>query len=162
MQMNEAILRVKEFDWKKHQARIKELIQNKPILVGVGVLAVLLLVNLLSFRGSSENRVVERAASLSFQDGRILNDRESTYYYGKERLLSQKAQSMLDGQTKLEARLAELEKKLQEAKVQPSTPANPDAGQTALPQTDVIGVAGWASKPVGWTPNKTRSKRKRT
>jgi hypothetical protein len=142
MQMNEAILRVKEFDWKKHQARIKELIQNKPILVGVGVLAVLLLVNLLSFRGSSENRVVERAASLSFQDGRILNDRESTYYYGKERLLSQKAQSMLDGQTKLEARLAELEKKLQEAKVQPSTPANPDAGQTALPQTDVIGVAG--------------------
>jgi hypothetical protein len=86
MQMNEAILRVKEFDWKKHQARIKELIQNKPILVGVGVLAVLLLVNLLSFRGSSENRVVERAASLSFQDGRILNDRESTYYYGKERL----------------------------------------------------------------------------
>lgn len=37
MQMNEVILRIKSFDWKKHEARIKEIVQKKPIFVGLAV-----------------------------------------------------------------------------------------------------------------------------
>lgn len=136
MQMNEAILRVKEIDWKKHEKRIKDLIQKNPILVGLSIVALLLLVNLIGIGSSNNNHVVERGAPVSFQNGRILNDRESTFYYGKERLLSQKAQSMLEGQAKLEARLQELEKKLQEAnsqnaKVPASVDGTPLVGQTS-------------------------------
>jgi conjugal transfer pilus assembly protein TraB len=136
MQMNEVIVRVKEIDWKKHEKRIKDLVQKNPILIGLSVVALLLLVNLIGLGSSNDSHVVERGASVSFQNGRILNDRESTFYYGKERLLSQKAQSMLDGQAKLEARLQELEKKLQEAssqnaKVPASVDGTPLAGQTS-------------------------------
>lgn len=142
MQMNDAILRVKEIDWKKHEKRIKDLVQKNPILVGLSVVALLLLVNLIGIGSNSDNHVVERGAPVSFQNGRILNDRESTFYYGKERLLSQKAQSMMEGQAKLEARLQELEKKLQEAnsqngKTPSSVDGTPLVGQTSQP----LGVA---------------------
>ena len=114
MRMNDVIVRMKSFDWKKHETRLKELIQRKPIFVGLIVLGFLLVVNLMGLGREKESRFIERGTTIDFQKGRILNDRESTFYYGKERLLSQKAQSMIEGQTKLEARLIELEKKLQE------------------------------------------------
>ena len=142
MQMNEVIVRVKEIDWKKHEKRIKELVERKPILIGLSVVALLLLVNLIGIGSNKDNHVVERGALVSFQNGRILNDRESTFYYGKERLLSQKAQSMLEGQAKLEARLQELEKKLQEsnsqnAKTSVFVDGTPLIGQTS----ESLGVA---------------------
>lgn len=108
----EMIENVKAVDWKKHESRLKELVQKKPALIGGIVLGVLLLINVIGI-GGSDQRIVERASEVSFQNGRILNDRESTFYYGRERLLSQKAQTMIDSQTRLESRLAELEKKLQ-------------------------------------------------
>jgi hypothetical protein len=142
MQMNEVLTQIKTFGWKKHEARLKELVQQKPILAGLAVIGVLLLVNLVGLRGGGESRIVERGTALSFQDGRILNDRESTFYYGKERLLSQKAQTMMESQKALETRLAELEKKLQEAKQPPAqNAANPDAASTVLPPNQNIGVA---------------------
>lgn len=141
MQMDNVIAQIKTFDWKKHQARIKEFAQQKPILVGLAVVGVLFVVNLIGIGEQNESRIVERGASIDFQKGRILNDRESTFYYGKERLLSQKAQSMMEGQLKLEARLAELEKKLQEAAQNPAgakSDAGPAAGQ---PQGEGLGIA---------------------
>lgn len=108
----EMVENVKAVDWKKHESRVKELVQKKPALVGGIVLGVLLLINVIGI-GGSDQRIVERASEVSFQNGRILNDRESTFYYGRERQLSQKAQTMIEGQARLESRLAELEKKLQ-------------------------------------------------
>lgn len=144
MQINEAIMRVKEIDWKKHEKRIKYLVQRNPIIVGLSVVALLLVVNLIGIGSNKENRVVEREAAVSFQNGRILNDRESTFYYGKERLLSQKAQSMLEGQAKLEARLQELEKKLQEANAQNAKPAGSVDGTPSVASTQ---------QPLGVAPN---------
>ena len=142
MQMNEVILRVRKIDWKKHERRIKDLVQKNPILVGVSVVALLLLVNLISIGSNNSNYVIERGAPISFQNGRILNDRESTFYYGKERLLSQKAQSMLEGQAKLEARLQELEKKLQEANSQNAkTPASVDGAPLVGQTPQSLGVS---------------------
>ncbi|MBX3041379.1 MAG: TraB/VirB10 family protein [Bdellovibrionaceae bacterium] len=140
MQMNEIVTQIKSFDWKKHEARIKEIVQKKPIFVGLAVVGVLLIVNLIGLGEKNESRIVERGTALDFQKGRILNDRESTFYYGKERLLSKKAQSMIDGQTKLEARLAELEKKLQEAQNRPVPTGTSDAGPALAPQQG-LGVA---------------------
>ena len=179
MQMNDVIVRVKEIDWKKHEKRIKDLVQKNPILIGLSVVALLLLVNLIGLGSSNDSHVVERGASVSFQNGRILNDRESTFYYGKERLLSQKAQSMLDGQAKLEARLQELEKKLQEAnspnaKTLVSVDGTPLVGQTSeslgvVPAQSTestnadaaLQLYGATENPQGSSvsPNRLRSKR---
>ena len=112
MEMSEVLLKVKSFDWKKHQTRLRELVQKKPLLVGASVLFVLLIVNLIGMGSGQKGRIFERPSEVSFQNGRILNDRESTFYYGKEKLLSQKAQALIDTQSKLETRLSELEKKL--------------------------------------------------
>ncbi len=141
MQMDNFISQIKTFDWKKHQTRIKELAQQKPILVGLGVVGLLFVVNMIGIGEQNESRIVERGANIDFQQGRILNDRESTFYYGKERLLSQKAQTMMDGQAKLEARLAELEKKLQEAAQNPVA-GKSDAGLAGpQPQDQGLGIA---------------------
>lgn len=142
MQVNEAIMRIKEIDWRKHEKRIKDLVQKNPVLVGLSVVTLLLVVNLIGIGSDKENQIVERGAAVSFQNGRILNDRESTFYYGKERLLSQKAQSMLEGQAKLEARLQELEKKLQESTAQGAKPsASIDGTPSVTPTQQPIGVA---------------------
>jgi conjugal transfer pilus assembly protein TraB len=142
MQVNEAIMRVKEIDWRKHEKRIKDLVQKNPVLVGLLVVMLLLVVNLIGIGSDKENRIVERGAAVSFQNGRILNDRESTFYYGKERLLSQKAQSMLEGQAKLETRLQELEKKLQESTAQGAKPSTSiDGTPSVTPTQQPIGVA---------------------
>ena len=117
----------KGFDWKRHELRLKEIFKTKPLLVGGGVLAVLLLINLVGIGSRQESRITERSAEINFQNGRILNDRESTFYYGKERLLSQKAQAMMDAQAQITARLAELEKKMTTA--QP--PVVPSGGAPA-------------------------------
>lgn len=136
-------------DFKKHLDRLKGLIQKKPLLAGGAVLLFLLLVNLIGIHGGNEGRLMERPAEVSFQQGRILNDRESSFYYGKERLLSQKAQAMIDGTAKLEARIAELEKKNQgtDAKAKPGDTGPPTAtggtvGPTTPPPVSVASGAG--------------------
>lgn len=139
MQVSNVIEQFKAFDWKKHETRLKEFAQAKPILVGLMVVGVLFAINLIGIGEKHESRIVERAAPIDFQDGRILNDRESTFYYGKERLLSQKAQSMMDGQSKLEARLADLEKKLQEAQSQTAQVAKTDGGPIGVGGAPVSG-----------------------
>lgn len=143
MNAENILVQIKSFDWKKHHLRIKELTHKKPIVVGLSVIGVLLVINFFGLMGEKENRFVERGAAVSFQNGRILNDRESTFYYGKERLLSQKAQAMFEGQSKLEARLVELEKKLQEANV---AATNSNQTKTDLPpsingQPQSLGIA---------------------
>jgi len=150
MQMSDVLTQIKTFDWKKHEARLKEFVQKKPIIVGLSVVGLLLLINLIGLGGQEENRVVERSATIDFQKGRILNDRESTFYYGKERLLSQKAQTMIDGQSKLEARLAELEKKLQEANNQTASAGG--IAPTDLKQDQSLGVAPNAEVPLQVDP----------
>lgn len=139
MQMNDALTGLKTVNWKKHEARFREIVQQRPILVGLVVVGFLLIVNMIGLSGGTKDRVIERGAAIDFQNGRILNDRESTFYYGKERLLSQKAQSMLEGQAKLEARLAELEKRLQEANQGGSGKA--EANPVAHTQAEGLGVA---------------------
>lgn len=129
----------REIDWKKHEARLKELVQKKPLLVGGISLGFLLLLNLFSSNGSKPSRIIERPAEVSFQNGRILNDRENTFYYGKERLLSQKAQTMMESQAKLQARLDELEKKL-------------DQGNSKPPEPPKIGVAVIQTNPSPENP----------
>ncbi|MGE0633637.1 MAG: TraB/VirB10 family protein, partial [Pseudobdellovibrionaceae bacterium] len=132
---------------------LKELIQKKPVFVGLSVVGLLLIVNLIGMGSEKENRLMERGTTVSFQNGRILNDRESTFYYGKERLLSQKAQAMFEGQSKLEARLAELEKKLQEANAgqAPQNSGKSDIGPTLPVQN--IGVASSTEVlPIAQTP----------
>lgn len=149
--MNTSLLleRVKSFDWKKHEARVRELAQKKPILVGIAAVAVLLLINLLSMDRSEKIRLVEKGASIDFQKGRILNDRESTFYYGKERLLSERAKAMFEGQAKLEAKIAELEKKLESAGG--VTQAKPsDSAQ--VPGSEGVGLQ---SSVAGSTPNQS-------
>ncbi|MFN9066710.1 MAG: hypothetical protein ACK5V3_05735, partial [Bdellovibrionales bacterium] len=84
MNAENILVQIKSFDWKKHHLRIKEFTQKKPIIVGLSVVGVLLVINLFGLVGEKENRVIERGAAVSFQNGRILNDRESTFYYGKE------------------------------------------------------------------------------
>lgn len=132
MQLNEAMTQIKQIDWKKHKERLQELFQKKPLVAGGVVVVILLVVNLVGIGDDNDRRLVERSAAIDFQDGRILNDRESTFYYGKEKLLSAKTQAMFDGQTKLEVRLAELERQLAEAKSptgnQTAAPASPDPG----------------------------------
>ena len=149
MNAENILVQIKSFDWKKHHLRIKELTQKKPIIVGLSVVGVLLIINLFGLVGEKENRVIERGAAVSFQNGRILNDRESTFYYGKERLLSQNAQAMFEGQSNLEARLAELEKKLQEA----------NAGVTPVnqPKTDLPPSVGGQTQSLGIAPNSETS-----
>ena len=122
MEMSKMVDSFKSFDWKRHEVRVKEIFKTKPLLVGGGVLAVLLLINLVGIGSHQESRIIERPAEINFQNGRILNDRESTFYYGKERLLSQKAQAMMDAPAQIAARLAELEKKM--TAPQPPAPAN--------------------------------------
>jgi len=152
MQMNNVITQIQSFDWKKHQGRIKEIMQKKPILVGLVVVAILFIINLIGIGERNESRIVERSATIDFQKGRILNDRESTFYYGKERLLSQKAQSMMDGQAKLEARLLELEKKLQEA-AQSQVAGKSDAGPAVGgAQGEGLGIA-----PAGLAPQEAEA-----
>lgn len=142
MEMSNVVSQIKSFDWRKHQERIKEFSKQKPIFVGLAVLGFLVLVNLIGMSGKNEHRIVERGTNIDFQKGRILNDRESTFYYGKERLLSQKAQSMMDGQTRLEARLVELEKKLLEAQGQVASQVKSDGVPVAgQPQDLSLGAA---------------------
>lgn len=127
MEMAKMVESMKGFNWKRHEERIKEIAKTKPLIVGGGVLALLLLVNIIGLGGQNESRMIERPAEINFQNGRILNDRESTFYYGKERLLSQKAQAMMDSQAQLLARMAELEKRLATAQATPQAPASPGA-----------------------------------
>ncbi len=154
MNAENILVQIKSFDWKKHQLRIKELTQKKPIIVGLFVIGVLLVINLFGLMGEKENRVIERGTAVSFQNGRILNDRESTFYYGKERLLSQKAQAMFEGQSKLEARLAELEKKLQEANSASITTnqLKSDLPPSVNGQTESLGIAPNTEAPNQETP----------
>lgn len=127
MEIAKMVESMKGFNWKRHEERIKEIAKTKPLMVGGGVLALLLLVNIIGLGGQNESRMIERPAEINFQNGRILNDRESTFYYGKERLLSQKAQAMMDSQAQLLARMAELEKRLATAQATPQAPASPGA-----------------------------------
>ncbi len=144
MELSQVMNRVKEFDWKKHEGRLKEIVQKKPLAVGMGVIGLLLVVNLIGIGSSKESRITERPSEVSFQNGRILNDRESTFYYGKEKLLSQKAQTMIESQSKLELRLAELEKKLQSGAptAAPTVVAPVDGTSVGLP-----GPAASSSEP---------------
>ena len=133
-QIKTLIQSIQKIDWKKHESRIKEIVQKKPLAVGGVLLGFLLLINLLNIGGAKDSRIVERSTDVSFQNGRILNDRESTFYYGKERLLSQKAQAMIETETKLEARLLELEKKVQEGNAKPSEAKNDGQKDGMIPQ----------------------------
>lgn len=148
MQMSNVISQIRSFDWRKHETRIKEFAKQKPIVVGLAIVGVLFFVNLIGLNGNNESRIVERGANIDFQKGRILNDRESTFYYGKERLLSQKAQNMMDGQAKLEARLLELEKKLQEAQSQAASQGKSDGASVVGQSQDLgLGVAAATDTP---------------
>ncbi len=140
MNVSDALDRVKAFEWRRHRERVKELGQKRPLAVGMIALGVLVALNLIGIGNSKESRIIEHPTDVSFQNGRILNDRESTFYYGKERLLSQKAQTMIESQSRLETRLAELEKKLQvaESPVPPSSLAGPDLNATAIGEPTVI------------------------
>ena len=120
---------IQSIDWQKHTVRLHELVQKKPIVVGLSVVGFLLVVNRIGIGGEKESRIVELGTAIDFQKGRILDDRESTCYYGREKLLSQKTRAMFGGQAKLEARLLELEKKLQKAQAKPDY--NPPKGQLA-------------------------------
>lgn len=128
MEMAKVVSSFKSIDWKRREERLKDIFKTKPLLVGGAVLGILLLVNIVGIGSQQESRFVERPADVNFQNGRILNDRESTFYYGKERLLSQKAQAMMDAQAQIAARLAELEKKMSAAPA--AVPAN--GAQTSL------------------------------
>lgn len=132
MEMTKLLDSIRGFDWKRHEDRIKEIVKTKPLLIGGGVLAFLLLVNLIGIGSRNESRIIERPTEINFQNGRILNDRESSFYYGKERLLSQKAQAMMDAQAQIQARMAELEKKLASAQAAP--PQSPGAPAVQTPQ----------------------------
>lgn len=103
----------KEF-LNKHRERLVSLYHERPFKAAILVVVVLILANYFFIQSDSENRILERQADSNFQNGRILNDSEKTFYNGKEKLLSQKAQSLIDSQEKLEARLKELEEKLNE------------------------------------------------
>ncbi|GHT97393.1 hypothetical protein FACS1894126_1350 [Alphaproteobacteria bacterium] len=96
---------------EKHLSRLRGQVAAKPVMAGFGLLLFLFLLNLIALFRGGETRVLEHPSEVNFQDGRILNDRESTFYYGRERLLSQKAAAMAELTAKLEARVAELEKK---------------------------------------------------
>jgi hypothetical protein len=142
MELSQVMNRVREFDWKKHETRVKEIVQKKPVAVGAGVLGLLLFINIIGLSGGSESRIIERPAEVSFQNGRILNDRESTFYYGKERQLSLKAQTMMESQARLEAKISELEKRLQSG-----TATTVPGG---LPEGSLVGqlpVAGSSGEP---------------
>lgn len=121
MNSSQVMDRLRGFEWRKHEARLKKLVQKKPFVAGAAVLGLLVLINLIGIGSVNESRIIERPSEVSFQNGRILNDRESTFYYGKEKLLSQKAQTMMESQVRLEAKLAELEKKLQSAGPSPAS-----------------------------------------
>lgn len=152
MNAENILFKFNSFDWKKRFLRLKDLAHRKPIVAGLVVIGILLIVNLFGILGNKENRVIERGAAVSFQNGRILNDRESTFYYGKERLLSQKAQAMFEGQTKLEARLADLEKKLQEAKTANEEPVKTDLPPSVGGEVPGLGIAPSAGVPSQETP----------
>ncbi len=165
MNMNQAVQRFQSVDWKKHESRIKEMVQKKPLYVGLAALIILLVVNMIGMGGGKPSRIIERPKEVSFQNGRILNDRESTFYYGKEKLLSQKAQSLIETQSKLETRLAELEKKLQEKQVAPapSPIASPTTG-SGVPSADVAlklypsdaDLSGQVVAPIGNSKGATK------
>lgn len=138
MEMTKVLDSIKSFDWKRHEERVEELVKTKPLIVGGSVLGFLLLLNLVGIGGQKESRIIERSTEINFQNGRILNDRESSFYYGKERLLSQKAQAMMDAQAQIQARMAELEKKLAAAQTVPPLPAaGPGAEASPPPSSDL-------------------------
>ncbi len=149
---------IKSIDWKKHEVRFKDLVQKKPLYVALSVLFILLVVNMIGIGGAKPSRIIERPKEVSFQNGRILNDRESTFYYGKEKLLSQKAQSLIETQSKLETRLAELEKKLQEKQVAPvQNSVASSTNESGTPSADAAlklypssaDLSGQAVSPIG-------------
>jgi len=140
MEMTKVFDSIKEINWKRHEERLKELIKTKPLIVGGGVLGFLLLVNLIGIGGQKESRIIERPTEINFQNGRILNDRESSFYYGKERLLSQKAQAMMDAQAQIQARMAELEKKLAAAQTVPTQAASAPGAQIPQPSDPALQV----------------------
>jgi hypothetical protein len=97
---------------QKHYARFKNIISESPIKFGIGAILFLVLINFASVTKNENHRIIERPTEINFQNGRILNDRETTFYHAQERLLSQKAQNMIEGQKQLETRIVELEKRL--------------------------------------------------
>ena len=141
MSITETVPQLKMEDLKKYFNRLREMLKARPVAGGLVFLGILMSFNLLSLNRGKEGRIIESTKVVSFQNGRILNDREGTFYRGKEKLLSQKAQSLIDSQSKLETRIAELEKKL-ETQANQNTTANqqsisgvPSGSQTALSTT---------------------------
>lgn len=122
MNMSNSIESIRSFDFTKHIDRIKSLADKRMIIVSVIAFAIMVVMSLVFFMGPTNERVFEHINDDSFQDGRILDDRESTYFYGKEKMLSQKAQALLDSQAKLEAKVAALEMKVSSGTVNSTSP----------------------------------------
>lgn len=72
MEMPKVLDSIKGVDWKRHEDRIKEIVKTKPLLIGGGVLALLLLINLIGIGSRNESRIIERPTEINFQNGRIL------------------------------------------------------------------------------------------
>jgi conjugal transfer pilus assembly protein TraB len=103
---------ISKLNLQKHYDRIKQIMNNSPIKFGIGAILILVIINAFSVSKNENHRIIENSKEINFQNGRILNDRETTFYHGQERLLSQKAQNMIESQKLLESRIGELEKKL--------------------------------------------------
>jgi len=138
--------------FNKHRERLVKLYHEKPFKVAIAVAVVLILANYFFVRSDSEGRILERQADTNFQNGRILNDSEKTFYNGKEKLLSQKAQSLIDSQEKLEARLKELEEKLNEkallSQQEPVSGTVPEQAESKLELYPAMNEAATPVKPV--------------
>lgn len=121
--------KVRGINLQKHKLRATALVQEKPLLVGVAILFVVMTLNWIALTfGKSERRVLETVQNSSFQGGRILSESGSSYYRGREKQLAKMASDLMERQTAVDAKLKELDQKLMST--QTPQPSIPDAAKT--------------------------------
>lgn len=132
MNAQEVLTQVKSINWEKHKLRAKTLVQEKPILVGVGLLLAVLVLNWIAILFSKpERRLIETVQNASFQGGRIFSDSGSSYYRGREKQLAKMTADLLERQAAVDAKLKELDQRIS---ANPTTQASIPVGSEIPPQ----------------------------
>ena len=114
MKIKDYLEHFRRINWRKVISRAKAYGSQKPVNAGALALLVLILLKIIFNSSDSRSKGFSQPTEVNFKSGRILNERESTFYHGRERQLSKTAQGLIESEQKLAARLSELEAKLKE------------------------------------------------
>ena len=156
IQAQALVTRFQSVNWQKHRARATTLIQEKPMVIGLVLLFLVMSLNWFAvIFGKPHGKIVETVRDSSFQGGRVLSDSGTTYYRGREKQLAKMTADLLDRQNAVDAKLKELDQKLA-GQATPLTAT--DAGKTPT-QTPEVPVKGGVTEvrlhdsPLSYEPS---------